>query len=149
MHERPILRSLLRTAQQQPCRRALSTSKAVPSRTHLRSQALRASCRPLSTTASRRIDITEGADSKTTKKSEPHWKPTAPTPISDEKYQEQSDHYFERLLEQLEMLQEEKGDMDVEYSVCPTLPLTLPLPHYSHPCGYILTELTNKHSKAS
>ncbi|KAI9666976.1 MAG: Mitochondrial chaperone Frataxin [Alyxoria varia] len=43
-------------------------------------------------------------------------RPTQPTPISDDDYHERSDEYFEGLLATLEQIQEERGDLDVEYS---------------------------------
>ena len=43
--------------------------------------------------------------------------PTRPTPLTDKEYQKRSERFFQRLLLRLEEMAEERGDMDVEYSV--------------------------------
>ena len=45
-----------------------------------------------------------------------------PAPISLSEYHDRSDSYIETLLQQLEELQEDREDVDVEFSVCPTPP---------------------------
>lgn len=42
-----------------------------------------------------------------------------PAPISTEDYHKIADEFIEGLVHKLEQMQEEKGDMDCEYSVCP------------------------------
>lgn len=61
--------------------------------------------------------MTDGADKQTSKEAEQDLRPTEPTPISNEHYHARSDAYIESLLEKLEIAQEDKPDMDVEYSV--------------------------------
>lgn len=51
------------------------------------------------------------------KESEDHVKSLAPTEITTEVYHEQSDAFMERLVAELEALQEEREDVDVEFSV--------------------------------
>lgn len=43
---------------------------------------------------------------------------TQPTEISDDEYHVRSDDYMEAVHEKAEMIQEERDDVDVEYSVC-------------------------------
>jgi frataxin len=43
--------------------------------------------------------------------------PSQKTEITSEEYHLRSDHFLESLLSKLEARQEEKGDIDVEYSV--------------------------------
>lgn len=69
-------------------------------------------------TSSARIELLDDAAKETPKESEPHDLVKEPTPLTDEEYHERSDKYFEALLERLEALHEEKGNMDVEYAVC-------------------------------
>jgi len=81
--------------------------------------------RPISTTTNLRIALTEAADSKDAvpaKESEPHdAAPSEPTPLTDDEYKECSDRYMESLFEKLEASAEEKGGLEVEFSVCMTL----------------------------
>lgn len=42
-----------------------------------------------------------------------------PAPISTEDYHKIADEFIEGLVHKLEQMQEDKGDMDCEYSVCP------------------------------
>lgn len=48
--------------------------------------------------------------------------PSAPAEISVEEYHELADAYLDTLMEKLEALQEEREEVDVEYSVCHPLP---------------------------
>lgn len=60
----------------------------------------------------------------------PRTEPAAnePTPISIDEYHKLSDAYIDTLVAQLEEMQEEREDVDVEYSVCSSPPL----PNLSH-----------------
>lgn len=75
--------------------------------------------RTFTTTPYRLIDILPDSDKPDheVKESEPHDVLTEATPLTDAEYQEKSDAYIEELLGKLETMQEEKGNMDVEYSV--------------------------------
>jgi hypothetical protein len=75
--------------------------------------------RKFTTTTYRLIDLLPDADKPDheVKESEPHDLLTQATPLTDAEYQEKSDAYIEDLLGKLETMQEEKGNMDVEYSV--------------------------------
>ncbi len=58
---------------------------------------------------------------------------TQATEISAQEYNELADQYLDRLASRLEEMQDQKGDVDVEYSVCPSAfnllhPVT-PRPH--------------------
>lgn len=65
-----------------------------------------------------RIALTDDPEKPTHRQAQEQEKtPTDPTPISAEDYQVKTDQYFEKVLEKLEEMQEERGDMDVEYSV--------------------------------
>lgn len=48
-------------------------------------------------------------------------KPSAPEPISIDQYHRLADHYIDSLVSKLEELQEERRDVDCEYSVCSSL----------------------------
>ena len=41
-----------------------------------------------------------------------------PTEISDDEYHERADHYMEAVNEKAEAIQEERGDVEVEFAVC-------------------------------
>ena len=58
---------------------------------------------------------------------EPSTHVSASTPISTEKYHDRADTYIDSLVSQLEQLQEEREDVDCEYSVCFSLPILLSL----------------------
>lgn len=67
------------------------------------------------------IDILESADKpQDVKQPEPGLQSSQATSVSDEEYHERSDKFFEELLEKLEELSEQRGDIDVEYSVSPS-----------------------------
>lgn len=55
-------------------------------------------------------------------------KPSAPEPISIDQYHRLADHYIDTLVSKLEELQEERRDVDCEYSVCSSLAPASPLP---------------------
>lgn len=61
--------------------------------------------------------ITPESSDPAPKESEDHVKLSAPTEISTEYYHEQSDAFMDRLVAELEALQEEREDVDVEFSV--------------------------------
>jgi hypothetical protein len=52
-----------------------------------------------------------------------------PTQISDDEYHAHADQYMEAINEKAEAMQEAREDVEVEFSVCQTLPL----PQLSHP----------------
>jgi len=54
-----------------------------------------------------------------------------PTPLTPEKYHTLSDAYIDALVTQLEELQEQREDVDVEYSV--RLPFPIPIPPFTLP----------------
>lgn len=58
---------------------------------------------------------------------------TTPAPLSDAQYLALSDAFFESLLEKLEALQEDHGDLDVEYSVRPAFPSPPYIAHFKTP----------------
>ena len=49
-----------------------------------------------------------------------------PAALTDEKYHELSDAYMDEVLQRMEQLQEERDDVDVEYSVSLLLPFSIP-----------------------
>lgn len=115
-----------------------------PLHIHLQTRSrLRLFARPLHTTRARCIGLLDSSDqhpSEPKKESEPHAiHPSEPTPLSDEEFHERSDAFFDTLLQKLEAAQEEKRDLDAEYSVCfhhslsfpPRLRLLIPLSSYS------------------
>lgn len=59
------------------------------------------------------------------KEAEDHATASHPADLSVEEYNELSDHYMDKMVEKLEQLQEERGDVDVEYSAG-VLTLTFP-----------------------
>ena len=71
-----------------------------------------------STTAPRKIDILESADKPSAaKEPEEGLESSKTAPLTTEEFHERSDAFFEDLLNKLEDLSEERGDIDVEYSV--------------------------------
>lgn len=52
----------------------------------------------------------------------------SPTPLSTDEYHTRSDAYIDALLAQLEAMQEEREDVDVEYSVRPPFSSSSPSP---------------------
>lgn len=66
----------------------------------------------------RHINILDSTDKdNATKQPEQGLQSTQAAPISNDEYHERSDRFFEELLEKLEDLSEQRGDVDVEYSV--------------------------------
>ncbi len=60
-------------------------------------------------------------------------KPKQPSPVSDERYHAIADSYIDRLVTQLEELQEFREDLDCEYSVCFFLSFFLLIFLFIHP----------------
>jgi frataxin len=54
------------------------------------------------------------------KESEASERPTVPTDISNEEYNQRADEFLDELLHRLEMQQDKRPDLEVEYSVCLT-----------------------------
>jgi len=80
--------------------------------------------RTLSTASIARIDILPDADKPEgdLKESEPHFLPQRATPLEDDAYHEYADEYLERLNVNIEMMQEKNQQLELDYSVCCSIP---------------------------
>lgn len=52
------------------------------------------------------------------REAEEHTQSNVPAELTTEEYQVRSDHFFDALVAKLEERQDDKADVDVEYSVC-------------------------------
>ena len=114
-----ILRTLLRTSRQ-PLPRRIPTTNITPLRA-LYPSANTPLHRPrtFTTSSTRSIDILPDADKPAhdVREAEPHEVLTQATPLTENEYAEKADKYFDELVSTLEQMQEQKGELDVEYSV--------------------------------
>jgi len=79
-------------------------------------------CRSFSTVLRSFKGLSPESENPQPKEPEAHDIAASPAVLSIEQYNILSDEYMDTLVERLEELQEEREDVDVEYSVCPFLP---------------------------
>jgi frataxin len=80
--------------------------------------------RPFSITYPARKGLSPDSEDPQPKEAEPHTVDAAPLELSIERYNQLSDEYIDAIVSKLEELQEEREDVDVEYSVrLPSFPI--------------------------
>lgn len=82
--------------------------------------------RSFSTTLPAQKGLSPDSEDPQPKEAEPHALDAAPVELSNERYNQLSDDYMDAIVSKLEELQEEREDVDVEYSVCPLFLSFLP-----------------------
>lgn len=84
------------------------SSKAIPQYT----------ARTFTSTSNLRKGLSPETDDPKPQEAEDHNSSVAPTDITIEEYHKISDKYMDKMVEELEALQEDREDVDVEFSVC-------------------------------
>lgn len=98
--------------------------------------------RPFSISLTAQKGLSPDSEDPKPKEAEPHAIDAAPVELSNEQYNQLSDDYIDAIVSKLEELQEEREDVDVEYSVrLPSSPFLIFLPYT--PSLYSFQPLTN------
>lgn len=77
-----------------------------------------ASCRLFSITPPASKGLSPESEDPHPKEPESHTTGAQPAVLTSEQYNELADAYMDSMVERMEQLQEERDDVDVEYSVC-------------------------------
>lgn len=78
------------------------------------------SCRLFSVTPAASKGLSPESEDPHPKQAESNTTGAQPAALTSEQYHELADAYMDSMVEKMEQLQEERDDVDVEYSVCTT-----------------------------